>query len=219
MFERSITVPATQHVLEQRAGQPTRVLPAGRHRRRARATYAVVDARSRLDLVAPQEVLSADGVSLKVTATVDWRVVDPVAFTERATEPFAAVYLATQVTLREAVVTQDSDTAVRAGRGAASAAATTAAQSAGGTVGIEVREVVVKDVILPPELRAAYAELVTGRQRALVQLEAARAETAALRSLANGAKLLDEHPALARMRLVQALPTGSTVELRNLGES
>jgi hypothetical protein len=72
---------------------------------------------------------------------------------------------------------------------------------------------VVKDVILPPELRSAYAELVTSRTRGQAQLEAARAETAALRSLANGAKLLDEHPALARVRLVQALPYGATLKV------
>jgi hypothetical protein len=72
---------------------------------------------------------------------------------------------------------------------------------------------VVKDVILPPELRSAYAELVTSRTRGQAQLEAARAETAALRSLANGAKLLDAHPALARLRLVQALPYGSTLKV------
>lgn len=74
-----------------------------------------------LDLVAPQEVLTADGVSVKVTATVHWRVSDPVAYIERATEPFVAVYLATQVALREVVATQDSDVAVRSGRGAGSA--------------------------------------------------------------------------------------------------
>lgn len=35
----------------------------------------------------------------------------------------------------------------------------------------------------------------------------------ALRSLANGAALLDKHPALAQLRLVQALPMGSRVVL------
>jgi hypothetical protein len=68
-------------------------------------------------------------------------------------------------------------------------------------------------VILPPELRSAYAELATARTRGQAKLEAARAETAALRSLANGAKLLDEHPALARQRLVEALPPGARVKL------
>ena len=57
------------------------------------------------------------------------------------------------------------------------------------------------------------AELATARTRGQAKLEAARAETAALRSLANGAKLLDEHPALARQRLVEALPPGAKVKL------
>ncbi len=68
-------------------------------------------------------------------------------------------------------------------------------------------------MILPLDLRSAYAEQVTARARGQARLEAARAETAALRSLANGAKLLDEHPALARLRLVESLPPGSTLEL------
>ena len=66
---------------------------------------------------------------------------------------------------------------------------------------------------LRADLRSAYADLVSARTRGQAQLEAARAETAALRSLANGAKLLDEHPALARMRLVEALPYGASVKL------
>jgi hypothetical protein len=66
--------------------------------------------------------------------------------------------------------------------------------------------------------RTLIGSPVTTKTRGLAQLEAARAETAALRSLANGAKLLDEHPALARLRLVQALPYGSKLEL-TVGDS
>ena len=44
-------------------------------------------------------------------------------------------------------------------------------------------------------------------------LEEARAETAALRSLANGARLLDAHPALAQQRLVQSMPPGTRLVL------
>jgi regulator of protease activity HflC (stomatin/prohibitin superfamily) len=104
------------------------------------------------------------------------------------------VYLAVQIALREALVDVDSDAMVRHARRALGTTITDVARAAGDEVGIAVREVVVKDVILPPELRAAYAELVTTRARGAAQLEAARAETAALRSMANGAKLLDEHP-------------------------
>jgi regulator of protease activity HflC (stomatin/prohibitin superfamily) len=118
-----------------------------------------------------------------------------------------------QIALREALVDVDSEAMVRHARRALGTTITEVARAAGDEVGIAVREVVVKDVILPPELRSAYAELVTTKARGAAQLEAARAETAALRSMANGAKLLDEHPALARLRLVQALPPGSRIEL------
>lgn len=209
----TITAHATEHVLVRRAGHPTRVLAPGRHRRVRGASYVRLDARQQLDLVAPQEVLTADGVSVKVSATIRWAVGDAVRFLETVRDPTAVVYLAVQVGLREALASYDADAVVHAGRREVATQLTAVARAAGAEVGVDAHEVVVKDVMLPHELRAAYNDVATGRQRALAQLEAARAETAALRSLANGAKLLDEHPALARMRLVQALPMGSTVKL------
>ncbi len=209
----TITVHPWQRALEHRAGRPTRALAPGRHPRHWSATYTWLDDRQRLDHTAAQEVLTADGVTVKVTAVVRWRIGDPVLFTEVVADPFSVVYLAVQLALRDAVTGLEAEAVARSARSEVADQAQTAAVAAGEAAGIEVLEVVVKDVVLPAELRAAYAELVTGRQRALAQLEAARAETAALRSLANGAKLLDEHPALAQLRLVQALPLGSTVEI------
>lgn len=209
-----VTVPATQRFVEYVDGAFARVLEPGRHRRPRRATYRDVSLLRRLNTVAPQEVLTADGVTVRISAVVAWHVADARAFVEAAEEPFAAVYLAAQLALREALLDVEAEAVVRRARELLGAPLTEAARAAGTSVGIAVDEVVVKDVLLPHELRAAYAELVTTRARGQAQLEAARAETAALRSLANGAKLLDDHPALARLRLVQALPMGSTLELR-----
>lgn len=209
-----ITVFAHERALEYVDGVCTRVLEPGRYRAERRATYHRVEVRERIVTTAPQEVLTSDGVLVRVTAAVRWKVSDARAFVEKVHDASALVYLAIQVALRDALVDTDADAIVRTARTATAEAATVAARTAGATVGIDVVEVVVKDVILPVELRSAYAELVTTRTRGLAQLEAARAETAALRSLANGAKLLDDHPALARLRLVQALPYGSKLELR-----
>jgi regulator of protease activity HflC (stomatin/prohibitin superfamily) len=219
LFHRTITVQPGTHTVEYVDGVCTRVLEPGRHTTRRRAQYRAVSVRERLDLIAPQEVLTADGVTVRVTATVRSRVTDARRFVEAADDPFALVYLAVQVALREALVDVDAESVVRAARVTLGDSVTLATRAVAERVGLEVAEVVVKDVILPPELRAAYAELVTAKTRGQAQLEAARAETAALRSLANGAKLLDEHPALGRLRLVQALPYGSTLELRVDGDS
>jgi len=213
MFKSYFTVHPGTNTVEYVDGVFTQVLQPGRHAQRDRATYRAVSVRERLDLVAPQEVLTSDGVTVRVTASVRSQVTDARRFLEAADDPFALVYLAVQVALREALVDVDAESVVRAARRTLGDSVTLAAREVAARVGLDVLEVVVKDVILPPELRAAYSELVTSKARGQAQLEAARAETAALRSLANGAKLLDEHPALARLRLVQALPYGSKLEL------
>ena len=205
------TIEPRHCALRYRHGVLEQVLPAGRHRRLRGQRLVVLDLRERLLPMAPQEVLTSDGVSLRVSAVVRWSVGDPVAFAEVSDDPAATVYLAAQVALRDALATLTADDVV--GRGAALPAAriTAATAEVAHRVGAEVAEVVVKDVIVPVELRAAAAELATARRRGEAQLEAARAETAALRSLANGAKLLDAHPALARLRLVQAAPPGTRI--------
>lgn len=73
--------------------------------------------------------------------------------------------------------------------------------------------VVVRDVIVPGALREATLEVASAKQRGAARLEEARAETAALRSLANGARLLDDSPALERLRLVQAAGHGAQLVL------
>lgn len=209
----TLTVQPWQVALERRDGEATRVLGQGRHARRSRATYELIDLRDRIDLVPVQEVLTADGVTVKVSAVWTWTVGDPVVFSERVLDPVHAVYLAIQLALRDTLVGQEADALVRAPRVRLAPEAVDAVTAAAEAVGVRLHDVVVKDVVLPADLRMAYAELVVGRHRAQAQLEAARAETAALRSLANGAKLLDDHPSLAQLRLVQALPPGSRVEI------
>lgn len=213
MFTTSITVASHERAVEHVDGVFTRVLEPGRHRVPPRAGVQRVDVRTRLDTVGTQEVLTADGVAVRVTAAVRWRVADPRAWVETSSDPFAEVYLAVQLALRDALVAVELDALVTDARRSAGAALLDAARTAGAGVGIAVEAAAVKDVVLPPELRAAYAERATARTRGQARLEAARAETAALRSLANGAKLLEDHPALARQRLVEALPPGATVEL------
>jgi regulator of protease activity HflC (stomatin/prohibitin superfamily) len=218
LFTKINVRPGTQCV-EYVRGTFNRVLDPGRHRRRFRATYVAVSTRDQLVTIAPQDVPTADGLTVRVTAAIRWAVGDARAYVEVAAQPYDVVHLAVQVALRDLLVSVDAGDAAAEVRRSGPARALAAATFAGAGVGIAVRDVVVKDVVLPVELRAAQAELVTARTRGLAELEKARAETAALRSLANAAKMLDDNPALARIRLVQALPHGSTLELSVSTES
>jgi regulator of protease activity HflC (stomatin/prohibitin superfamily) len=208
-----LTVRTGENAVEYVDGVFTRVLAPGRYRKPRRAEYRSVHTADRLELVSPQDVLTSDGVTVRVTAAVRWAVTDARTFLESSLDASGVVYLAVQIALREAIVDLDSEAVVRSLRRTVGGTLTAVAREAGAAVGIAVREVVVKDVILPIELRTAYAAQVAAKAHGQARLEAARAETAALRSLANGAKLLEDHPALARLRLVQSLPPGATVEL------
>lgn len=72
-------------------------------------------------------------------------------------------------------------------------------------VGITVHAADVRDITFPPEIRRVFAEVVRARQEGLAALERARGETAALRSLANAARLMDDNPALLSLRVLQTL--------------
>ncbi|GMA19139.1 hypothetical protein GCM10025862_11600 [Arsenicicoccus piscis] len=190
------------------------VLPAGRHRRRWGASDVPVDLRRSWIRVAPQEIPSSDGIHVKVSAAVLHSVGDPVAYLELTDDPRATVYLAAQVALREALAGLTADELVQRQSVLPVRAMVEAVRSVAATVGVEVHEIVVKDVVLPPEIRSAALDLATAQKRAQVQLEAARAETAALRAQANAAKLLDDHPALAQLRLIQSAPCGTKLVIQ-----
>jgi regulator of protease activity HflC (stomatin/prohibitin superfamily) len=71
--------------------------------------------------------------------------------------------------------------------------------------GLSILSVDLKDIMLSGELKKAYAEVIKVRKEAQASLEKARGETATLRSLANAAKMSENNPELARLRLIQTI--------------
>ena len=165
--------------------------------------------------LAPQEIPTADGAHVKATAVAEVTVVDQVLALS-FDQPEQVIYLAVQLAMRDAFADLEVAEVAKAARNdpALTQRVLDAAVAAGARVGYEVASVAVKDVLIPAELRAATMALLTAKAQGQAQLEAARAETAALRTLANGAKILEDHPALAKLRMVQAIPMGSSLSLR-----
>ena len=71
--------------------------------------------------------------------------------------------------------------------------------------GIEVTELGVKDVILPGEMKELLNKVTEAKKAAEANLIVRREETAAMRSQANTAKLLQDNPTLMRLRELEAL--------------
>ena len=213
-----ITVSAGQCALEYKDGTLGRVLPPGRHRIDVEASVVRVEMREQVLTLAPQEVLTSDAVTLRITVALQFKVRDAVAYVEAAADPMAAVYLAAQIALRDLAAAVTADEVMQRGNRIDADAIAAAARTAGARTGVQVIGAFVKDVIVPTEIRAAALQLATAKATGAAKLEAARAETAALRALANAGKLLDAHPALAQLQLIQHVPYGSKVVLA-LGSS
>ncbi|MFN6552677.1 slipin family protein [Mycolicibacterium septicum] len=213
-----ITVSAGQCALEYKDGTLGRVLPPGRHRIDVEASVVRVEMREQVLTLAPQEVLTSDAVTLRITVALQFKVRDAVAYVEAAADPMAAVYLAAQIALRDLAAAVTADEVMQRGNRIDADAIAAAARAAGARTGVQVIGAFVKDVIVPTEIRAAALQLATAKATGAAKLEAARAETAALRALANAGKLLDAHPALAQLQLIQHVPYGSKVVLA-LGSS
>jgi len=212
-----VTVQAYERVLVYRDGVFEALLEPGRHsvRRIRRTRRETVDLRLRQLTVSGQDIFTADGVTVRVTALVRWKVSDPRAFVEYAEAPGDLLHVALQLAVRDAVGRREFDELLRPeGRAAVTDGLTEPVHAEVAELGISVLGVAVRDLAVVGELRTALAETALERQRGRAVLERARGESAALRSLANSAKLLDDHPALATLRMVQAAAdSGATIVL------
>ncbi|MFI7586740.1 slipin family protein [Spongisporangium articulatum] len=211
MITVKVTVRAGTRAVVRIDGVAVQVLEPGRHRlpRVGRTGFQVgrrevqrVDVRRQVLVLAGQELATADVPGVRVSVAVLFHVVDPLAFLDVAADPLDVVRLAAQLALRDAVATREL-AAVTADRGGIAAELQAALTEPAAEVGVEVRRVELRDVTLPHEVRHAVLALHTARQEGLAALERARGETAALRALANGARVLADNPGLLQLRTAQ----------------
>lgn len=209
---RWVTVNQWEQGLLFRHGRLDLVLAPGRYRRWTKGyTLRRVDTRPWVLLIPTQEVPTADGATVKVTVAGRARVSDPVVFVTGARDAEQALYLAVQVALRE-LLAATSIEELLTGRGNIGARLREGLRGLD-ELGVEVDQLELKDIILSSELKRAQAEVLVARAQGIAVLERARGETAALRSLANAARMAADNPALLQLRLLQQLEgsTGHTV--------
>jgi regulator of protease activity HflC (stomatin/prohibitin superfamily) len=203
-----IVVPEWERVLLYRDGRFSEQLEPGRHRRRSWRRRSVrVVVRPRILVVPAQEVLTSDGLSVKISLTATCRTADPRRWHEAVEDSNAFVYVALQVAVRQAVAGRTLDEVLTA-RTELPEEMLPAVRATADTVGIALDGLAVRDVMVPAELRHAAAEVATARARGLAALERARSEVAATRALANAARLVAEHPGLLQLRTLQAVEAG-----------
>jgi regulator of protease activity HflC (stomatin/prohibitin superfamily) len=212
---RRITVFEYERGVRYRRGRSAGVLGPGVHWIAPVVSAVVrVDVRPAYLAVPGQEVLTADGIGLKITIVAKYQVTDP----ERALNAVAgyrdALYTQLQLALREIVGAAQVD-AVLAGRMEMGKQLVAIVAPRAAEFGITIAEAEVKDVMFPGDLKKIFAQVVRARQEGLAALERARGESAALRNLVNAAALVEQRPSLLQLRLLQTVgqTTGNTVVL------
>ena len=190
-------------------GKFVKALGAGRHKLVGRPwgrakTLTRVDLRRQLLSVAGQELLTADGLSVRLNVTAEWRVVDPATALHATENYLRALYEAVQLALRHAVHTRTLE-ALLADRAALGEEMKDALKSDADRLGVEVMRVGLKDIVLSGELKKLLAREAEVLREGRAALAAAREEVAAARARANTAKLLGESPALMRLRELEAI--------------
>lgn len=186
-------------------------LAPGRHVRWGRNfTVAPQDVRKGFLTVAGQEVLTADNVAVKVSLLVNYQVADPIKAAHDTQHWGGDLHSLAQLALRNVISTITAE-ALLAQRVDLAPQLLEQVQPEAAKIGIAIHAVKVKDVMLPGELKRAFGEVLKAKQEGQAALERARGETAALRNLANAARVLEGNPALMNLRLVQSITAAQGV--------
>lgn len=149
-----------------------------------------------------QEVMLGDRTSLKMNIAGTCRIVDPVKQLRTVANLDDHLNQLIQLRLRDVAATKTLDD-VLGKRTELNDELAAVLKPAFETIGYELLEIKVKDIILPADLRSAHTEAIAASLRGKAQLEQARSQSAALRNLANTADLLEKHPQLVQLLSLQ----------------
>lgn len=154
--------------------------------------------------VSGQEIITADKVSLRLNAVLTFRVADALQAYELPVDHEKALYRDAQLALRAVVGARDLD-ALLADKDAVANDLLGAVRARAATYGVEVASLGIRDIILPGDMRDLFNKVTEAKKASEASLITRREETAAMRSQANTAKVLDSNPTLMRLRELEVL--------------
>ena len=202
-----ITVEAYEKGLKFRNGRLVEILGPGRYRVAtiwAKERIAKVDLRARMLVLHGQEIMTADKVTLRLTAMAKMKVIDPAAALLSVDDYAGQVYADVQLALRAAVGGLELE-ALLGQKGLLGETVRAAVAERARGYGVDMLDVGVRDLILPGEMKAILNQVMEARKKAEAALILRRGEVAATRSLANTAEMLARNPTLLHLKELEAL--------------
>lgn len=212
---KRVTIFEYQKGLKYNRGRYVAALNPGQHWFISTFTTVLpVDVRAEFLTIPGQDVLSSDGVSLKVSLAAEFQIIDANTAINKHANFRTSLYLSLQMALREIVGKEKIDTLIenRTGIGPKLMELTSSKAQA---LGLKLISADIKDIMFTGEMKKAFAQVIKAQKDGLAALERARGETAALRHLANAARSLNDNPSLLQLRALQSLgeSSGNTLVL------
>lgn len=170
----------------------------------ARVDVTNVDMRLAQVTLAGQELMTRDKVTLRLSLTAEYGVENPSLVTHAVANVRDAIYLLVQLASREFVsgVTLDE---LLGGRDTMTRALYDDVAPKARSFGARVERIGVKDVVLPGEMKTLLNRVIEAEKEAAANVILRREETAAMRSLANTARVMSEQPILLRLKELESL--------------
>jgi regulator of protease activity HflC (stomatin/prohibitin superfamily) len=154
--------------------------------------------------VPPQEVISRDNVTIKVTAVVYFYVVDPVSAVVNVMNYMQATTQIGQTTLRNVLGQSELDELLSQ-RNKINRELQTIIDEHTERWGIKVTAVEIKDVELPATMQRAMAKQAEAEREKRAKIIHAEGELQASAQLAQAAKMIGSQPATLQLRYLQTL--------------
>jgi regulator of protease activity HflC (stomatin/prohibitin superfamily) len=162
------------------------------------------DMREALVDVAGQDVMTADKVTLRLNALVTYRVADPRQAVSAAEDVRQALYREAQLAVRAIVGSRELDQFLT-DKDAVARELEEVVRPRALALGLTLIAVGIRDIILPGEMKDLLNKVTEAKKAAEANLIVRREETAAMRSQANTARLLQDNPTLMRLRELEVL--------------
>ncbi len=170
----------------------------------------IIDKMKKVDLrtvtldVPPQDIITKDNVSVKVSAVVYFRVLDPVAAVIEVENFYFATSQLAQTTLRSVCGQEELDSLLSE-REQINAKIQNILDQDTEPWGVKVSKVEVKEIDLPDEMKRAMAKQAEAERERRSKIINAEGEFQAAQRLADAAQIIESVPAALQLRYLQTL--------------
>jgi regulator of protease activity HflC (stomatin/prohibitin superfamily) len=196
-YERGVVL-RLGRLIDVKGPGPRLIIPFGIDR------MVKVDLRVMVHEVPPQDVITSDNVTVRVTAVVFFRVIDARDSYIKVRDYMSTISKTAQTTLRS-ILGQSTLDELLSNRNKVNAELQTVIDEQTEPWGVKVTAVEVKDVDLPQSMQRAMALQAEAEREKRAKIIRADAEFQAAQTLANAAQVIGTQPATLQLRYLQTL--------------